>query len=258
MHAMLEKFRRAKQREIQALQALEDKGQLPEPWEGFRPSFGHALRRGKAPAVIAEYKRASPSRGVINLDLTPEDVAAQYALAGASCLSVLTEEDHFQGELGFLERMHPAGLPLLRKDFLLDPLQVAQTAATPAAALLLIVRMLSVQELAALHHATTDAGLEAVVEIFDEQDLEAARAAGARLIQVNNRDLDTLKTDLAISARLVQEKDPAEVWISASGITTPHDLSLVRDLGFEAALIGTFLMEEGAPGRALAMLRKEL
>lgn len=252
---MLDKFRQAKQAEIKELRELYEQGRLPDPYEGFRPSFAMALRKKKRPAVIAEYKRASPSKGVINTALEPEDVAEMYAGAGAAALSVLTEETYFQGDLGYLERMAGPGLPLLRKDFILDKLQIARTASTRASAILLIARMCSsARELAELQQAAVFHGLDAVVEVFDQADLDMARQAQARIIQVNNRDLDTLTTDLDISARLIESRVPEEIWISASGITEPEHLARVRDLGFDAALIGTFLMQGNDPGKALADL----
>ncbi len=253
---MLESFRRAKQAEIQSLIELESRGNPPEPHAGARPSFAKALL-GEGISVIAEYKRASPSKGEINKNLTPEDVAEAYAGAGASALSVLTEEEHFQGDLGFLQRMTGKGLPLLRKDFTLHPLQVVQTAATPASALLLIVRMLDAGLLQELLLATHRAGMDAVVEVFDETDLRRAQeldVEGPRIIQVNNRDLDTLRTDLAVSEELIRSRRDDEIWISASGISRPEDLRRMRGLGYDAALVGTFLMETNQPGNALAEL----
>jgi indole-3-glycerol phosphate synthase len=253
---MLESFRRAKQAEIDALLGQERQGRLPEPWTGQRPSFARALRMPGL-SVIAEYKRASPSKGVINASLEPEDVAAAYAEGGAAALSVLTEADHFQGDLDFLRRMATPGLPMLRKDFTLHPLQVAQTAATPASALLLIVRMLEPGLLQDLLLGAQRLGLDAVVEVFDAEDLRRAQeleAEGVRIIQVNNRDLDTLRTDLAVSETLIRHKRDDEIWISASGIATAGDLRRMEQLSFDAALIGTFLMQTNAPGAALADL----
>ncbi|MBG0776116.1 MAG: indole-3-glycerol-phosphate synthase [Desulfovibrionaceae bacterium] len=252
---MLERFRAAKQAEIADLARLASAGRMPAPLPGKRPSFCTALTRAEGIAVIAEYKRASPSKGVINLELTPGDVARAYARAGADCLSVLTEADHFQGDLEFLDRMRPTGLPMLRKDFLLDPLQVRRTAATPASALLLIARMFDDADgLATLLELAASFGIESVVEIFDRRDLTLARRAGARIIQVNNRDLDTLETSLDVSLSLIVERRPSELWISASGVTRPEDLVLLREAGFGAALVGTFLMQGGDPEAALKHL----
>ncbi|MBA4359011.1 MAG: indole-3-glycerol phosphate synthase, partial [Desulfovibrio sp.] len=192
---MLERFRLAQAEPIADLRRLAGEGLLPAPWQGVRPGFSAALRAAGAPAVIAEYKRASPSRGVINLELTPADVARMYAGGGAACFSVLTEGAHFQGQLRFLDEMAFAKRPMLRKDFLLDPLQVAETAATPASALLVIMRMFpGASEVKDMLGQCRYYGLEAVCEVFDEADLDLARWAGAQIIQVNNRDLDRLVT----------------------------------------------------------------
>lgn len=251
---MLEKFRAAKAAEVRRLVGLEAAQQLPEPYRGKRPSFSDALIAKAPMAVIAEYKRASPSMGDINLGLGPDDVAAMYAASGAAAISVLTEETYFKGSLDYLETMSRCGLPLLRKDFLLHPLQVVQTAATKASALLLIVRMLTDVELNEMLRLTYDAGLEAVVEVFDERDLERAEAAGAHIIQVNNRDLDTLKTDFAVATRLAAYKRPGRLWIAASGIKTRADVEAMAALGFDAVLVGTSIMAEADPGAALARL----
>lgn len=257
--SMLDRFRAAQAGSIALLRRLAEEGQLPAPWNfseiNVRPSFSGALRQAGAPAVIAEYKRASPSRGVINLDLTPADVARMYADNGAAAFSVLTERAHFQGDLRFLTDMAFADRPMLRKDFLLDPLQVIETAATPASALLLIMRLFdtaaSVREML---DACRQYGLEAVCEVFNEADLALAREAGAEIIQVNNRDLDTLATDLNTSRRLVPHKQQGELWISASGLDAPGQLTEMADLGFDAVLIGTSLMCQTDPGAALKRL----
>lgn len=251
---MLDKFAQAKRREIMDLMALDATGALPAPRPGTRPPFAAALRAAGPGAVIAEYKRASPSKGVINLDLGPLDVAEGYARGGAACMSVLTEEDHFQGELAYLDTCVPAGLPLLRKDFVLHPLQVRQTAATPASAMLLIARMVEQAELADMIALADELGLETVTEVFDGADLVKARSAGAQVIQVNNRDLDTLEISLDVSRRLAEAKLPGELWISASGITSGAQIDELASLGYDAVLIGTFLMEGADPGTALATL----
>ncbi|MBU1042238.1 MAG: indole-3-glycerol-phosphate synthase [Proteobacteria bacterium] len=256
---MLDRFRAAQAGSIALLRRQAEEGQLPTPWNfseiNARPGFAAALRTAGAPAVIAEYKRASPSRGVINLDLTPADAARMYADGGAACFSVLTERAHFQGDLRFLAEMAFADRPMLRKDFLLDPLQVVETAATPASALLLIMRMFKgsgpVREML---DACRQYELEAVCEVFDEADLDLAREAGAEIIQVNNRDLDRLTTDLGTSRRLAPRKQAGELWISASGLDAPEQLEEMADLGFDAVLIGTSLMSQTNPGEALRRL----
>ena len=257
---MLERFRLAKQSEIEHLRTLEKAGQLPAPFKGKRPGFVQILKQKAPHAIIAEYKRASPSRGDINLEVSPEETATGYANAGAGALSVLTEERYFKGELGFLSRMAPVinGLPLLRKDFILDRLQVIQTASTPASAILLIVRMLDDQTLEELLRLCQELNLEPVSEVFDLQDLERAKKFAAKIIQVNNRDLDTLREDLETSRRLIKHKAQGEFWISASGISKPREFREMIALGFDAALVGSALMSGGSsgagPGPALAAL----
>ena len=254
---LLEKFRTAKQPEIQALRQLEYINMLPHPLRIERPSFLDALRApgGALPHVIAEFKRASPSRGDILLDFPPEEAAKQYAEAGAACLSVLTEETYFKGTLGYLKRMSAPGLPLLRKDFIFDPLQVTATAATPASALLLIVRLTpDAALLRSLREQAESHGIDAVVEIFDEADLALARESGAKIIQVNARDLDTLQVDRAACLRIAERHHEAgdnEVWIAASGMSAPDHLRQAAGVGYQAALVGTSLMDGGAPGPAL-------
>ncbi len=252
---MLEKFRLAKAAEIERLTRAAEAGSLPAPSTAPRPGFRAALAARGPCAVIAEYKRASPSRGEINLGLTPEDVAERYARAGAAALSVLTEEVYFQGRLAFLSAMTGPGLPLLRKDFLFHPLQVAETATTPASALLLIARMFGdARGLRGLREQAEGLGLEAVVEVFDEADLDLAREAGATLIQVNNRDLDRLTVSLDVSRRLAPARREGEFWISASGVSEPAQVRALAGLGFGAVLVGTSLMSSPEPGAALAAL----
>ena len=251
---MLEMFRAAKIKEVASLIELSAKGAMPPPYDGPRPSLVAGLKAAGPLPVIAEYKRASPSRGDINLAATPESIARAYANAGAGAISVLTEETYFKGSLGFLARMTAPGLPLLRKDFILHPLQVIQTATTPASALLVIVRMINDAALDTLLREAKRQGLEVVAEVFSETDLERAQRASASITQVNNRDLDSLKTDLAVSRSLVERKQAHEFWITASGIESHERLASLLDLGFDAALVGTSLMRGDNPGRELAEL----
>ena len=255
---MLKKFKAAKAEEIERLGRLEREKAMPPPYAGQRPVFSKALKAQGPGAVIAEYKRASPSKGEINTSLSPGEVAVQYATAGAAALSVLTEESYFKGRLDFLEAMTGPGLPLLRKDFIFHPLQIRRTAASSASAVLLIVRMLkNTNQLRELLTLTLDLDLEAVVEVFDENDLEKACRAGAKIIQVNNRNLATLDVDLAVSRRMIEKKQAHELWISASGIKTGADIAELAGMGFDAVLIGTSLMAQGTPGKALLKMIRE-
>ncbi|MFZ5428559.1 MAG: indole-3-glycerol-phosphate synthase [Thermodesulfobacteriota bacterium] len=253
---MLEKFRQAKAAEIERLIALEDQGLMPAPFEGERPDFIRALWENEPLAVIAEYKRASPSRGEINMGLSPEDVARAYARAGAAAISVLTEETYFKGSLEYLSRMAGAGLPLLRKDFILHPVQVIETASTPASAFLLIARMSEKEELREMLGLAMAFDLAAVVEVFDEADLEKAQDLDPEIIQVNSRDLDKLTTDLAVAERLARHKPEGQIWIAASGISKPGDVERMAAAGYDAVLVGTSLMQGGDPGAALKALTR--
>ena len=251
----LERFVTAKQAEVQELERLmqDDAAFVPGgalcPWDGIRPSFREALeRRGDAPmAVIAEFKKASPSRGVICAGLEPEDVARQYAECGANAVSILTEETYFQGDISYLSRASKAvpAMPLLRKDFIFHPAQVTATLATPASAMLLIVRLTpDASQLRALRKQAEAGGVEAVVEVFDEADLILARESGARIIQVNARDLATLKVDREACLDLIHKCPPrcGELWIAASGMACRADLEAAARAGFHAALVGSALI----------------
>jgi indole-3-glycerol phosphate synthase len=251
---MLERFRQAKALELADLEARAARGAMPPPFAGRRPPFAASLAAAEGPAIIAEYKRASPSAGDINLDFTPEQAAAAYARNGAKALSVLTERVYFKGDVAYLGRMAAAGLPLLRKDFILHPLQVEDSAATPASAVLLITRLLDDSMLRACLFRCRDFGLEAVVEIFDEGDCERAKAAGASVIQVNSRDLNSLRVDRSLSRRLIARKRPGEFWIAASGVSGHEEVLDLTGLGFDAVLVGTALMGGNDPGRALRAL----
>lgn len=191
----LQRFIDAKQAELQALRLC-----MPEPLRLCRPDFLETLMAsppvGQPLHVVAEFKRASPSAGIINDQLTPADVAQQYARGGASCMSVLTEEQYFRGSVEDLFACEAAGLPMLRKDFIFDELQVYQTFSTPASALLLIVALTPDPDLLRhLRELAESQGVHAVVEIFTESELAIARASGARIIQVNARNLETFQTD---------------------------------------------------------------
>ncbi len=257
---MLEKFWFAQQPRIKKLLAQQAEGNPPIPFSGIRPSLALALRENGPGAIIAEYKRASPSRGDINLGASPEDTAADYAKAGAAALSVLTEERYFKGNVDFLTSMAGPGLPMLRKDFLLHPAQVAETAATPASALLLIVRMLGNDKLEDMLEAASRSGLECVLEVFDQADLDRARSALAAtgtspsIIQVNNRDLHTLTIDEGVSRKLIRLRRPEEVWISASGAQRREQVEERAALGFDAVLIGSALMSGTSPGAILSAI----
>ena len=246
----LERFRQAKADELAHLRAHPPAASF----QGARPAFIWADRSPGgtgAISVIAEYKRASPSRGIINEGITPAQIARLYTEGGADAISVLTEKSFFGGDLAFLHEIaQHTNLPLLRKDFIFDELQVRDTATTPASALLLIVALTpEVQQLRDLRLLAESFGIEAVVEIFNEAELDIAREAGSRIIQVNNRDLETLAMDMSTTLRLIRQRLPQERWIAASGIDS-HE-ALTRLTGYDAALIGSALMSQPDPKAAL-------
>lgn len=244
---MLKKFIEAKQEEIKNLQRLAASGKLAPVYEGRKPDFLNALQ-APGPAIIAEYKRASPSRGVINADLPAPAAAEMFVRGGAAGFSVLTEEKYFQGHLDYLEIFAAQGLPVLRKDFLFHPLQIRETAAAKASALLLIVRVVENQKLLnELVRTSLEYSIEPVVEIFNHKELTMATQAGARVILVNNRDLDLLKVDLNVSRQLIKNKPAHQTWICASGIESRAQIDEFYDLGFEAFLIGTSIMAAANP-----------
>lgn len=258
---MLERFRKAKEREIAALVAAKNSGAWQPPKSISRPSLAGSLRNAPGISVIAEFKKASPSRGVIRGDLPLEKAVKGYENGGATALSVLTEEKFFHGSLDFIDQAWEAltdqSVPILRKDFIFHPLQIVETARTRAAAVLLIARATpDVSMLREFREVARENNLEAVVEVFDEADLELARQSGAEIIQVNARDLATLKVSRKGCLDLIAANPPLknEVWIAASGISTAEHLKQAKEAGFKAALVGSSLMEKPDPGKALEEL----
>lgn len=202
-------------------------------------------------ALIAEVKKASPSAGVICPDFDPVKIARRYEAAGASCLSVLTDEKFFQGSLEFLRAIREAvSLPLLRKDFIIDERQILEAVKWGADAILLIVAILDDEKLSRFHALATDAGLAVLVEAHDETELDKAIHAGARLVGVNNRDLKTFKVDLGtterLAARLGESCGPERrpLLVGESGIHTRADVERLERAGVQAILVGESLMRE--------------
>lgn len=225
---------------------------LPAP-----PSFQDAVRRGSGGAIkiIAEVKRLSPSRGPIRPDLTVEDLVGSYERGGACAVSVLTEPEFFGGSLDDLGRARAAtSLPLLRKDFILDPYQLPEARAHGASAVLLIAALLPRGELARLLHEAERLELDALVEVHCEAELEAALRAGAGIIGINNRDLRTLEVDLETTARLAPLVPPGRTLVSESGYARRGQLSGLAALGVDAVLVGEVLVREKDACRALLAL----
>jgi indole-3-glycerol phosphate synthase len=192
------------------------------------PSFREALEKPQRVRVIAEVKKASPSKGVLKADLDPARQAAEYAQAGACAVSVVTEEDFFQGDLGWIGKTSEASkLPVLRKDFVYDTFQVYETRAAGASAILLIVAMLNPDELKDLIALARQVKLDALVEVHDEIELDEALEAGASIIGVNNRNLKTFNVDLQVSLRLSQRIPDDRLFIVESGIHSKADVELL-------------------------------
>ena len=205
--------------------------------------------------VIAEIKRRSPSKGIIREDFDHIKIARSYALAGAAALSVLTEEDFFSGSLSYLgDISEQIDKPLLRKDFIFDVYQIYESIIAGAASILLIVSILDDDRLARLIKLSYEFGLDALVEVHNEEELSRAAQADAKIIGVNNRDLTTFEVDLETSVRLARLAPPAAILVSESGINTCADINRLKSAGFQAFLVGEHLMRAPDPGTALARL----
>ncbi len=205
--------------------------------------------------VLAEVKRASPSAGPIRPGADPAAIAAAYAAAGAAAISVLTDRRFFDGDLAFLARCRAAvPLPLLRKDFVVDPYQVAESRAAGADAILLIAAALAPAQLAELAAAARGHGLDVLVEVHGEDELPAALASGATLIGINHRDLKTMKMDLSLTPALAPRLPPGVVLVAESGIRTAEDVARLGAAGAHAVLVGEHLMRAPSPGAALREL----
>jgi len=218
-------------------------------------STAEALSRKGRVNIIAEIKRRSPSRGIIREDFDPVRIAEQYVGGGAAALSILTEEDFFDGSLDYLSRIRPrAKVPLLRKDFIFDEYQVYESALAGADAILLIVAILDDGLLGRLIRVAGELKLDALVEVHTAEEMGRAARAGARIIGVNNRDLTTFKVDLQTSLRLAQLAPPGSILVSESGINTGSDIHQLKAAGYQAFLIGEHLMRAPDPGEALRLL----
>lgn len=225
-----------------------------------RRDFLEALRRPKTGsiALIAEVKKASPSAGIIRPDFDPVAIAKAYEAAGATCLSVLTDQKFFQGALDYLRRIRQAvKLPLLRKDFIIDERQIPEAVEAGADAILLIVAILSDAQLGSFHSLATGAGLAALVEVHDEAELDRALNIGASLIGVNNRDLKTFKVDPGTTERLARRMERGAgasgttrkpMLVAESGIHSRKDVDFLTRCGARAILVGESLMREADMG----------
>lgn len=251
---MLEPILAATRQRVEAMQSLRHYRDRAGEGGEVRP-FQSALA-GDHLAVIAEVKRRSPSRGVLARDLDPAAQAARYASGGAACISVLTEPDFFSGSNSDLIAVRAAcPLPVLRKDFTLDPRQIWEARAIGADAILLIVAALDDSTLSRLHDTSLEVGVAALVEVHTAAEAERALALGATLVGVNNRNLDSFVVDLATSEQLADLLAGVPVKVAESGIHLPRDAARMRAAGFDAVLVGEALVTAVDPSALIAELR---
>jgi indole-3-glycerol phosphate synthase len=214
-----------------------------------------AGKKGTIPKVIAEVKKASPSKGVIRPDFDPIKISSAYESAGAAAISVLTDEQFFQGHLNYLTQCRKnTSLPVLRKDFIIDLYQIDEARAACADAVLLIAALLDTAHLRAFREHAEGLGMSALVEVHNEQELDSALESGANIIGINNRNLYTFEVDMKTTLRLVPKIPEDKIIVSESGIRTKEDLAQLADCGVNAVLIGETLMRASEPGEKLREL----
>lgn len=219
-----------------------------------RRDFAGALA-SRRPAIIAEIKQASPSKGTLSADYHPGLIARAYEEGGAAALSVLTDQKYFRGSLADLESARSAvSLPVLRKDFTIDAYHVHEAAARGADAILLIAAILTERELRDLRELAQRYRMAALVEVHEEEELKAAVGSGARIIGVNNRNLNTFEVDLTVSLRLSEKMPAGVVKVAESGIQSRADVERLLDAGYQALLVGEHLMRSADPAQALRAL----
>ena len=237
-------------------EVLESKSRLPvaelvalardqQPPRDFRA----AITGRSGIRLITEMKKASPSAGVIREHFVPGRLAAECEMAGAAAVSVLTDERFFQGSLGYVAEVKDrVQLPVLRKDFVIDEYQVYESRAAGADALLLIVRALTSSDLKRLRELARELGMCALVEVHSEEEVEAALNAAAEIVGINNRDLETFRTDLGTTARLRKLLGDEKTVVSESGISSRNDMELLEDVGVDAVLVGEIIMRSADVG----------
>lgn len=236
-------------KEVLSEDLMEQRIAAAEPPRGFA-----AQLKGPATTLIAEIKRATPSKGTLKADLNAGQLAAAYAAGGASAISVLTEPESFLGSLEDLDAARGAALPVLRKDFIVDPFQVLESRATQADAVLLIARITG-DRLASLVALTESLGMDALVEIFDEADLKAALDAGANLIGINHRDLETFEVDPERTEQLAPSIPETATVVALSGVSSRAEVVALGAAGAHSVLVGEALVTADDPAKKLEELR---
>jgi len=258
MPTKLEEILAATRERVEEAKSTADLGELSGAALRYQPRGFRARLQQVAqtrPAIIAELKKASPSKGLIRADFDVQDLAAELEQAGAAALSVLTEEKYFQGSLENLELASAAtSIPCLRKDFIIDEFQLLEARAHRADAILLIVAALNPNELASLYQCAKQRELDVLCEVHDAAELDRALEAGCDIIGVNNRNLHTFQVDLNTSLQLAKLIPAGVLKVAESGIESGDDIARLRDVGFDAFLIGESIMRAPHPGDALRAL----
>lgn len=255
---ILDRIVAVKAREVMAARKSLPAASLEAAMEraGGTRSLRQAVHSGPSPAVISEVKKASPSAGIIRRDFDPLRIAKEYGKAGAAGLSVITEVHHFQGSLETLAmlRCH-TDLPLLRKDFIVDPYQILEARRAGADAVLLIAALLEASELQSLRLEAERLGMDALVEVHNEEEMRQALDTGAGFLGVNNRDLRTFEVSLDVSLNLARLIPTGITAVAESGIRTADDIRILLEAGYRGFLVGEQLMRAPSPGGALRELR---
>ncbi len=224
------------------------------PVRGFVAAIERSLEAGRS-AVIAEIKKASPSKGIIRADFDPAAIAQSYASAGATCLSVLTDVEFFQGADIYLQQArHACELPVLRKDFMVAPYQILESRAMGADCILLIAASLSLTQMQDLAQLAQDCGLDVLVEVHNGEELEQALQLNTRLIGINNRDLHSFDVSLNTTFELLKQVPKDRIIVTESGIHTPEDVKAMRQHGVDSFLVGESFMRADDPGAKLKEL----
>lgn len=237
-----------------SLQEIKQKASEADQPRGFVQSIQNKINAGKA-GVIAEVKKASPSKGVMRENFDPVQIAQSYEKGGAACLSVLTDIDFFQGSDEYLQQARKAcSLPVIRKDFIIDPYQVYEARAINADCILLIVACLTDQQLQELSSLATELGMDVLVEVHDAQELQRSLQLNLPLVGINNRNLRTFETSLDTTLELLKQIPADRIVVTESGIHTPDDVKLMRDNNVNAFLVGEAFMRADEPGEKLAEL----
>lgn len=244
----------AERKQTVSLDEIQQRALQQPPCRGFVQAIESKIAAGEA-AVIAEIKKASPSKGVIREDFIPAEIATSYEKGGAACLSVLTDVDYFQGADEYLQQARDAvRLPVIRKDFIVDPYQVYEARAIGADCILLIAACLDDEQLTSLNDLAHELGLDVLVEVHDRQELERALMLPNRLIGINNRNLHTFEVHLETTFKLLDLIPDDRIVVTESGIHTTDDIAAMRGHNVDAFLVGEAFMREPEPGRRLMEL----